>query len=137
MSKFLTRLFIVCWLCIPASLISADQQEQQHDHDPALVGAWAASSSSELASLSFEDTGKFTLDQRSATSLERQYMCGTWERNGSAVDLAVKAQKNRYANGQIEQAVSESRGQFTVIRATSNTLVLRIDSRVFSFHRTS
>jgi len=33
--------------------------------------------------------------------------------------------------------MAESRGQFTVLRATGNSLVLRIDSKVFSFHRTA
>ncbi len=136
MRNFLLQVFVVCLLSIPASMAAA--QDEGHNHDERLVGAWSASSvGGDLTSLSFESDGKFILDQRSATTLERQYMCGTWERNGRAVDLAVKAQKNRFADGQIDQAVAESRGQFTVIRATGNTLVLRIDSKVFSFHRTS
>ena len=134
-TTLLAQFFAVCLLLAPASLVAAQQQE--HNHDPALVGAWAATSSGELSSLSFDENGKFTLDQRSSTTLERLYMCGTWERNGRAVELAVKAQKNRFADGQIEQALSESRGQFTVIRATTNTLVLRINAKVFSFHRTA
>lgn len=134
MRKQLLSFFALCLVLLPASLVAAEE----HNHDPALVGAWSASSvSGDITSLNFEHSGKFILDQRSATTLERQYMCGTWERNGSAVELAVKAQKNRLANGQIEQAMTESRGQFTVIRATSNTLVLRIDAKVFSFHRTA
>ncbi len=48
---------------------------------------------------------------------------------------AVKAQKARLADGQIEQAIAESRGEFRVLRATRNTLVLRIDSMVLSFYR--
>lgn len=136
MRHFLTKFFALCLIIAPAGLAAA--QESEHNHDPALVGAWSASSvNGDHTSLSFEDSGKFILDQRSASTLERQYMCGTWERNGRAVELAVKAQKNRLPDGQIEQAMSESRGQFTVIRATSNSLVLRIDTRVFSFHRTS
>ncbi len=136
MRNLLLQVFVVCLLSIPASMAAA--QDEEHNHDQQLIGAWSASSvEGGLTSLSFESGGKFILDQRSATTLERQYMCGTWERNGRAVELAVKAQKNRFADGQIEQAMAESRGQFTVIRATSNTLVLRIDSKVFSFHRTA
>ncbi len=135
MRNFLLHIFAVCLFVAPAAMA---EQDKEHNHDQRLVGAWSATSmNGEMTNLNFESGGKFTLDQRSATTLERQYMCGTWERNGRAVDLAVKAQKARLADGQIEQAIAESRGQFTVIRATSNTLVLRIDSRVFSFHRTA
>ncbi len=135
MRKFLIHFFAVCLATASMSVAAA---EQQHNHDPALVGGWAATTvDGSLASLSFEAGGKFILDQRSSSTLERQYMCGTWERNGSAVELAVKAQKNRLANGEIEQALSESREEFKVIRASRNTLVLSIDSVVISFYRTS
>ncbi len=135
MRKFLVKFLAVCLVAAPIVMSAA---EQTHNHDPALVGAWAAATvDGSLASLSFEAGGKFILDQRSASTLERQYMCGTWERNGSAVELAVKAQKNRLANGDIEQAMSESRDEFKVIRASRNTLVLSIDSVVLSFYRTS
>ncbi len=133
MHKFLLQVFAVCLMTAPIGIAAA---EQQHNHDPALVGSWSATTvDGSLASLSFESGGKFILDQRSATTLERQYMCGTWERNGNAVELAVKAQKDRLADGQIEQAIAESRGEFRVLRATRNTLVLRIDSMVLSFYR--
>lgn len=135
MRSFLLNVFVFCFIAAP--LAAADEQKH-HNHDPALVGAWSASAvDGSLTSLSLEEGGKFIFDQRSASSLERQYMCGTWERNGSAVELSVKAQKNRLADGRIEQAVAEFRGEFTVIRATRNTLVIRIDSRVLSFHRTA
>lgn len=135
MRKFLLKIFVICFVAAPLAIASA---EQSHNHDPALVGAWSSTTiDGGLTSLSLEEGGKFILDQRSATSLERQYMCGTWERNGNAVELAVKAQKSRLADGQIEQAVSESKGEFTVIRATRNTLVLKIDSKILSFFRTT
>ena len=134
MRSFLLHVFALCLLAAPLG-VSADEQ---HNHDPALVGAWAATTvDGSLASLSFEAGGKFILDQRSGTTLERQYMCGTWERNGRTLDLTIKAQKNRLADGQIEQAMAESRSEFSVIRATRNTLVLRIESVVYSFYRTA
>ncbi|MEM7082402.1 MAG: hypothetical protein AAF465_06680 [Pseudomonadota bacterium] len=116
----------------------AMENDAYHNHDPELVGQWAATShNGDIASLSFEDSGKFILDERSSTTLERQYRCGTWERNGDAVELAVKAQKSRFADGNIEEALDEYDDRFTVLRATANTLILRIDSKVFSFHRTA
>lgn len=117
--------------------LPAHAEETLHNHDPALVGDWfATSQDGSLTELNFEGNGKFIFDQRDGSSIERTYMCGTWERNGEAIELDVRAEKSRAANG-LEAETTGSRGDsFQVVRATRNTLVLRVNSEVFSFYRT-
>lgn len=107
-----------------------------HNHDPALVGQWFATAvDGSLTSLQLEAGGKFILDQRAGTSVERTYMCGTWERDGRNIEVDIQARKTQSPDGDIVEADTTSSGQFTVLRATANSLVLRINRQVVSLYR--
>lgn len=114
------------------------ESDKQHNHDPALVGEWfATSSDGSLTELVFESGGKFTLDRRNGKNIERSYMCGTWERAGNKIDLDIQAKKTRAADGETKVAKGHTNGKFKVLKATANTLIIRIDRKVVSLFRSA
>ncbi|NNF17623.1 MAG: hypothetical protein HKN70_12845 [Gammaproteobacteria bacterium] len=129
------NLIIVALFLAVAGPIHA-HADTTHNHDPVLVGQWFANAADgSLTSLTLEAGGKFILDQRAGSSDERTYMCGTWERAGSTIDLSIQAQKTRQSDGDIIEATTHSSGQFKVLKTSRNSLVLRIDRKVISLHR--
>jgi len=100
--RIVITLIITTLLFVTATV---NAEDALHNHDPALVGDWFSSGNDgTLTELNFDRSGKFIFDQRDGSSIERTYMCGTWERRGESVELDVRAEKTRAANGHMNEA---------------------------------
>ena len=136
MIKKIILAFAFSFFVMPISAMA--DADVQHNHDPALVGEWfATSSDGSLTELVFESGGKFILDRRNGKSIERSYMCGTWERAGNKIELDIQARKTRAADGETKVAKGHTNGKFKVLKATANTLIIRIDHKVVSLFRSA
>ena len=104
--------------------------------DAGLAGDWSGiSSDGVLTQLHFDADGNFTFRERHSQDLRRAYMCGSYEVQGDVVGLAIQLRKERTADGVVEQAAGEQRGQVLIQSRSANSLVVTIDSRTLVLSR--
>lgn len=101
-----------------------------------LAGNWTSQSHSGVfTQLKIEDNGRFVYRQLHSADLRRSYKCGALTDAGDALNLEIKQNKERSADGAIAQAAGTQSERIVIRSRSANRLVVTIDAETVVLER--